>query len=86
MFEREVKNTKKDSDGDILALCNSSKIWSPRQKFDVISEIENGNYRYYVRWKDYITYIKVVNGNNGKYLRTDHDDTTRNNLNDLPDC
>ena len=32
------------------------------------------------------TEIRVVNGPNGKYLRTDRDDTERNNLRDLPNC
>ncbi len=30
--------------------------------------------------------IHVVKGPNGKYLRTDPDKTTKNNLLDLPDC
>ena len=29
--------------------------------------------------------MKTVSGATGKYLRTDRDDTTRNNLDDLPD-
>ncbi len=32
------------------------------------------------------TEIRVVNGPTGKYLRTDRDNTSRNNLDDLPDC
>ncbi|MGH7565766.1 MAG: DUF3892 domain-containing protein, partial [Gemmatimonadota bacterium] len=32
------------------------------------------------------TEIRIVQGPNGKYLRTSKDDTTRNNLEDLPDC
>jgi len=32
------------------------------------------------------TKIRVVAGSTGKYLRTDWDSTSRNNLDDLPDC
>ena len=30
--------------------------------------------------------VVVVNGSTGRYLRTDPDKTTRNNLDDLPNC
>lgn len=87
MVERKVTRTKKDKDGDILALCNSGDYWSPRSKKDAIADIESGNYSYYVPWSDGSrTLIRVVNGPNGKYLRTDKDSTSRNNLDDLPDC
>lgn len=87
MIDRAVYKTKKDNDGDILALCNSGQYWSPRSKANVIRDIELGTIRYYVPWSDGTkTFIKVVPGASGKYLRTDKDQTSRNNLNDLPDC
>lgn len=86
MTDRAVRNTRKDEDGDILALCNSGDYWSPRQKADAIQDIESGLHTYYVPWQSGRTTIHVVNGPNGKYLRTDRDDTSRNNLDDLPDC
>ncbi|MXW35111.1 MAG: DUF3892 domain-containing protein [Chloroflexi bacterium] len=87
MAERAVTRTRKDSDGDILALCNGSAVWSPRPKHLVITDIETGLHSYHVPWTDGSrTRIYVVNGVRDKYLRTDHDSTTRNNLDDLPDC
>lgn len=88
MTARRVTRTKKDKDGDILALCNSGDYWSPRSKADAIKDIESGSYRYYVPWSDGTqTDIHVVKKADGtKYLRTDKDSTTRNNLDDLPDC
>ncbi len=87
MIERAVYKTGKDKDGDITSLCNSSEPWSPRKKADAIADIESGFYSYYVPWKGgKKTVIRVVNGRNGKYLRTDYDDTEKNNLDDLPDC
>jgi hypothetical protein len=86
MADRAVRKTRKDRDGDILALCNDGDFWSPRQKADAIADIELGRHTYYVPWKSGRTEIRVVNGPRGKYLRTDRDRTDRNNLDDLPDC
>ncbi|MDA3832074.1 MAG: DUF3892 domain-containing protein [Spirochaetales bacterium] len=87
MSERKVTRTRKDKDGDILALCNPGDFWSPRAKADAINDIESGTHSYYVPWSDGTrTPIKVVSVQNGKYLRTDKDSTPRNNLNDLQDC
>jgi len=87
MNQRDVTRTRKDRDGDIIALCNPNHSWSPRSKSLAISDIESGGYRYFVPWSDgQRTEIRVVNGPNGKYLRTDRDSTPHNNLADLPDC
>lgn len=86
MSDRAVYKTGKDSDGDITKLCNADQSWSPRRKADAISDIENRIHTYYVPWKSGRTEIRVVNGPKGKYLRTDRDNTAKNNLDDLPDC
>jgi hypothetical protein len=87
MAERLVTHTGKDPrTGDITRLCNASESWSPRAKADAIADIEKRLHAYLVRWKDMTTEIKVVQGLSGKYLRTDRDNSTRNNLEDLPDC
>lgn len=88
MADRQVTHSGKDADGDILCLCNHGETWwSPRKKADAIRDIENGDHSYYVLWAGgHRTNIRVVNGPTGKYLRTDRDNTNRNNLDDLPDC
>ena len=86
MADRPVTKTRKDPDGDILAVCHPGAPWSPRMKADVIRDIENGMHSYYVPWTNGRTEIRVVKGPSGKYLRTDRDNTSRNNLDDLPDC
>ncbi len=86
MADREVTKTGKDRYDDITSLCNPGSFWSPRSKADVIRDIESGDHTYYVQWSTKRTNIRVVHGPTGKYLRTDRDDTTRNNLLDLPDC
>ena len=87
MAKRYVTKTGKDRDGDITKLCNAGEIWSPRSKADAIRDIDGKAHEYFVRWTDKETRIEVVNdARKGKYLRTDRDSTTRNNLDDLPDC
>jgi len=87
MTDRPVTETCKDSDGDILALCCPNHSWTPRYKADAIKDIENGLHTYHVPWKGGRTEIRVVNDpQKGKYLRTDSDDTSKNNLDDLPNC
>lgn len=87
MADRAVRNTGKNAQGDITRLCNAGDAWSPRSKADAIADIENGNHTYHVPWKSGRTEIRVVyDPVKGKYLRTDRDATTKNNLDDLPDC
>ena len=86
MSDRRVTHTGKDRFGDITKLCNPTQQWSPRSKEDAISDIEKRIHTYYVLWTTGRTEIHVVNSQNGKYLRTDWDNTRRNNLDDLPDC
>ena len=87
MAKRYVYKSGKDKDGDITKLCSSGADWSPRQKADAIRDIDNSTHSYWVSWSDgQETEIKVVNGSTGKYLRTLRDGSTKNNLDDLPDC
>jgi hypothetical protein len=87
MADRAVTHTGKDDEGDITALCNPGQLWSPRPKSGAISDIELRIHSYYVPWPDgKRTPIHVADGPTGKYLRTDRDNTPRNNLDDLPDC
>lgn len=86
MADRAVTQSRKDARGNITALCNPQAGWSPRAANLVISDIDNRLHTYYVPWKEGRTEIEVVNGPNGKYLRTDRDNTPRNNLDDLPNC
>jgi hypothetical protein len=86
MARRKVTHSRKDEDGDITALCNPGQTWSPRLKSGAISDIETGVHSYYVGSGINEVDIHVVDGPSGKYLRTDPDKTSKNNLDDLPDC
>ena len=87
MADRMVTATGK-KDGEITRLCKAGESWSPRLKADAIADIETKVHSYYVIWPpgNRRTEIRVVSAPTGRYLRTDHDNTTRNNLLDLPDC
>lgn len=86
MIERKVTSTRKDEKGKIIELCNPAEWWSPRTALEVIDDIEEAFYTYYVVVSGQRVSIKVANGSSEKYLRTDPDITTKNYLDDLPEC
>lgn len=87
MALRKISKTKKDSDGDIIALCNPGEPWSPVSKDQAIREIDGGMHEYYTDILGQRAKIIVVKDHNGKkFLRTDKDSSTSNNLGELPNC
>ena len=86
MSRREVKCVRQDRDGDITAIGNQSKLWSPVSKDQAIRHIEWNLHSYYVNYNGNIVEVKVVREGQNKYLRTDPDNTLRNNLDELHDC
>ncbi len=86
MIERKVTKSRKDSNRNITAICNPGEWWSPKTSIDAIKEIEEKLYSYHVILSGEKVDIKVIRGETGKYLRTDPDKTTKNNLDELPDC
>ena len=87
MADRRVTHSGKDRDGDITKLCNPGQYWSPRSKDDAISDIESKVHTYYTqdrygRRSDVI----VVKRGSGKYLRTDPNGQSEDNLDNLPNC
>ena len=81
-MDRRVRATKKDENGNIVALCNSGQSWSPRQKADVIRDIQSNRRSYYVEEAPRRTYVRVVSGGS---LQTTPDERNSNNLNKLPE-
>ena len=87
MAERRVTKTGKDSDGDITKLCNNSTTWSFEYKSNAIRHIENGTHTYYVNEAGYRSDVHVYkDGYGNKHLRTFADSTSKNNLDNLPNC
>ena len=87
MADRRVRKTGKDSSREITKLCNDGEYWSPRSKADVINDIESKLHRYFVNEAGHESDIRVATTASGtKFLRTDADATSKNNLANLPDC
>jgi len=81
--ERRVRRTAKDEDGDIVALCNPYAHWQRVTKWVAMRQLEEGRFRYYVQEEGpEKIYVEVVDG----HLRTEADATSKNNLDNLPDC
>ena len=84
MATRNVQAIRKDKEGEITYLYNSVENWSPRNKNDVITDIENNNHSYYTFISGKKVDILVIDSPWGKYLRTDPTKTTMNKLDELP--
>ncbi len=76
---RQVNATGKDDDGDITSLKGAFGDVPTTQ---AVREIERGTVRYAVGDSG----IGVVNGATGKYLRSELDGRSSNNLYDLPEA
>lgn len=86
MIERQITNIKKDSKGRTRLICNPDEWWSPKSVKEVVYEIEESFYRYYVIVNNLKVEVKVIADSENKYLCTDPDKTTQNNLDELPEC
>ena len=82
MANYRVKRTGKYG-GDITRLCGD---WGNHAKAEAISNIEHGIHTYSVEEQAPTIYVEVVDARPGKYLRTRADATSKNNLDNLPDC
>ena len=83
MADRRVRRTGKDKDGDITSLCNGGQSWSPRSKANAVSDINSSTHSYFVDEAGYRANVHVtIDG----HLRTDADATSKNNLDNLPNC
>jgi len=80
---REVTATRKVANGVISHLCNPGEAWSPAPVAQAIREIQSGTIKYFVKAANRLVAIRVVDG---RYLRTVADDTSADNLDNLPPC
>jgi hypothetical protein len=84
MSELPVYRTRKDQWGNIVALGGEFGVISHP---DAILSIERGIDLYYVPLEGGAgAVVEVADGAHGKYLRSQWDNTGRNNLVGLPDC
>lgn len=91
MIKRQITHVKRDSNGDVIALCHPGKSWSPRSIAEVISDTESGEYRYYeFDVIGFTVYIEVIGDpDTGKILRSEKGPEIYcdyRKLKDCPDC
>lgn len=83
---RYVTHSRKNTDGDILAIGTPGQSWSPRLKADAIRDIESGVESYYtINAARQTAKVNVVVMNGGKHLKSAADAVWSNNLDNLPD-
>lgn len=80
MIKRKITNAVKDEDGNIVALANPAEWWSPRSTAEIINDIEEAFYEYYLILNGQKIQLKVTNGTGRKQLRTDPNLTDEYNL------
>lgn len=82
---RHVTHTRKDPNGDITHLGGGAGAdWAPVPVTMAIQQIRSSTVRYFTGANGDTTPVRVVNDPDGPYLRTSADETTANNLDDLP--
>lgn len=87
MADRRVTATRKDSDGDITRLCSGGGSWGSASKAQAIKEVDDKTHTYYVQEAPGVRAdVRVVGASPNKYLRTNADSFSKNNLDNLPDC
>lgn len=83
-MDRKVERSGKDTDGDITKLCGA---FGSVSKATAISEIENRVNTYHVQQTGTNRVeVRVVTEGGKKYLRTTADSSSKNNLDNLPNC
>jgi hypothetical protein len=84
MTEHQVTCVQHDIHRNITSIGAGAQRWSTAQ---AISEIDGKRKRFYTLVNGVRADVQVMQTKEGKkYLRTDPDKTTRNNLDDLPTC
>ncbi|MFG1486108.1 DUF3892 domain-containing protein [Halobacteriovorax sp. RZ-2] len=86
MATREIKKVKKDSNDNILGVCNLGSDWSPRKSSEVISDINLGLHSYFVNVGGNKVDVLVKSNGGSEYLTTAPDNYSSNNLDNLPPC
>lgn len=78
-----ILRVRKDDKGDILAVF--TELYMVKTVAEVVRDIENKTATYYVQEQTPRAEVHVVTEYNGKkYIRTNADRTSKNNLDNLP--
>jgi len=87
MADRQVTHAHRNDQGDILAVCwKGADGLKYTSRSDVLSDIESSTNRYYVHEQAPSVWVLVRTRNGVKYLTTEADAKSPNNLDNLPAC
>ena len=87
MADRQVTNAHRNEEGDILALCWKGTVGLKYTARDtIVQHIESDTNRYYVEEEAPAVWVVVKNRDGVKYISTEADSTSKNNLDNLPAC
>lgn len=81
MAERRITHVRRDRYG-VTTHVAWPGVWEATVPA-AIGTIDARTHSYYVQWPEKRTEVGVVNAN-PRFLKTDRDNTTKNNLDDLP--
>jgi Protein of unknown function (DUF3892) len=87
MTDRRVTHVDRNDQGDIVGVCWSAVDglkYTPRA--DVVSDIERAAHQYYVAEQAPPVWVLVRIRNGMKYITTEADAISQNNLDNLPAC
>tara|TARA_Y100000590_G_scaffold68331_1_gene74457 strand:+ start:3848 stop:4102 length:255 start_codon:yes stop_codon:yes gene_type:complete len=82
-IEKRVTHSRKNKDGDITHIKAGGSIIS---KELAIIYIDAGLYGYYTYEDNSRADVYVYNKNGARHIKTNADRTSKNNLDNLPDC
>lgn len=85
MNERRVTRVRRDEDGELVALCNPEKQWSPVYRDTVVRHLSIGLFEYFVDEAGYISYVKIDETADGEELFTTHAPESANHLENIPE-
>ncbi|NWF90752.1 MAG: hypothetical protein HXY50_14995 [Ignavibacteriaceae bacterium] len=83
MIERKITEAIKNDAGKIIAFVNPVEWWSPRSAEEVINDIEESFYNYFIMLEGQKVLLKVVNGSGEKYIGVDSIQTRHSALDTL---
>ncbi len=86
-MKREIKCIKKGTGNEpYQRIQKVGGTWGSSTVEEAVKAIESKTYEYYVTVKGSSVKVKVATKNGHKYLITESDTTTTNNLLSLPNC
>lgn len=82
---RRVTSVQHDEDGELVALCNPEKAWSPVYTETVTRHLSIDLFEYYVSEAGYLSYVRAEERDGEKVLVTTPAPDSSNNLENLPE-